>query len=79
MRDFRLAVLASPREGGLPHEGTGEERPFAPNTVQLTELFVEASRGRREAGEEKLLNNNSLSSPASPASPASSASPAYPN
>ncbi|MEH2105928.1 CheR family methyltransferase [Nostoc sp.] len=47
------------------------------NTVQLTKLSVEASRGsrgRREAGEEKLLNiNNSLPSPASPASPA------YPN
>ncbi|MEH1814112.1 MAG: hypothetical protein V7K26_15970 [Nostoc sp.] len=39
------------------------------NTVRLTKLSVEASRGRREAGEEKLLNKNSLSSPASPAYP----------
>ncbi|AUB42864.1 hypothetical protein COO91_09013 [Nostoc flagelliforme CCNUN1] len=44
------------------------------NTVRLTKLSVEASRGRTEAGEEKLLNNNSLSSPASPASPAPSLS-----
>ncbi|MDZ8065205.1 MAG: CheR family methyltransferase [Nostoc sp. DedQUE08] len=46
-------------------------------TVWLTKLSVEASRGRTEAEEEKLLNiNNSLPSPASPAPPAS---PAYPN
>jgi len=48
----------------------------SPNTVRLTKLSVEASRGKREAGVEKLLNNNSLSSPASPAPPASRA---YPN
>ncbi|MGF2035194.1 MAG: CheR family methyltransferase [Nostoc sp. CmiVER01] len=50
-----------------------ETEIFSPslNPVWLTKLSVEASRGRKEAGEEKLFNiNNSLSSPASPASPA---------
>ncbi len=49
-----------------------ETEIFSPslNTVPLTKLSVEASRGRTEAGEEKLLNiNNSLPSPASRANP----------
>ena len=68
---FKLPILEESREESLS--------PSSPNTVRLTELSVEASRGsrgRREAEEEKLLNNNSLPSPASPASPAP---PAYPN
>jgi PAS domain S-box-containing protein len=65
-------------------ESRGESlSPSSPNTVRLTELSVEASRGsrgRREAGEEKLLNNNSLPSPASPAYPNRIApSPSSPN
>ncbi|MBE9002948.1 hypothetical protein IQ274_33410 [Nostoc sp. LEGE 12447] len=59
-----------------------ETENFSPslNTVRLTKLSVEASRGRTEAGKEKLLNiNNSLPSPAPPASRADPNHPSIPS